>query len=332
MRKAKSLVIAGTKILPGETKSIDLVVGRTYDFIDMRIPIRVIRGKEPGPVLFVSAAVHGDEINGVEIIKRLLKQRALKKIKGTLIAIPIVNVFGFNHQSRYLPDRRDLNRCFPGSNTGPLASRIANLLMKEVVRKSTHGIDLHTGALHRFNLPQIRAYMNNKATYRFAEAFHVPVVINSKIRDGSLREAARKMGIPILVFEGGQALRFDENSIKIGLNGILSTMHKIGMLKKDVHARKFPKAHFAASSVWVRATQGGTLRMLKKLGSKVLPGDVLGVISDPFGERKVQVRSEHEGIIVGANLLPLVNQGDALFHVAVFHNVPSKSLDLLLYE
>ena len=204
----ENLVIDGQTIKPGERKKIFLRIAALYDYTDISIPIEVIRGKVDGPILFISAAIHGDEINGVEIVKRVLKRVSIDKLKGTLIAIPIVNVFGFNNLSRYLPDRRDLNRSFPGQKNGSLASRLASIFMKEIVHKCTHGIDLHTGAVHRTNLPQIRACLDDAATKTLAKSFGVPVVIDSTLRDGSLREAARRKGIPMLLFEGGEALRF----------------------------------------------------------------------------------------------------------------------------
>ena len=193
------LEINGITINAGMRTTIDLPAARLYTHAPMSIPVHVICGKQTGPRLFLSAAIHGDEINGVEIIRRLLKLPVLKKLKGTLIAVPMVNVHGLLNHSRYLPDRRDLNRSFPGSEKGPLASRLANLFMKEIVEKSTHGIDIHTGAIHRSNLPQIRANLENEETEILARAFDVPVIISSNVRDGSLREAAAEYGIPMLL-------------------------------------------------------------------------------------------------------------------------------------
>lgn len=224
--------IGGQNILPGERKQIQIKIAALYDYTDLNMPIEVIRGKEDGPTLFISAAIHGDEINGVEIAKRLLQKKELVKIKGILIIIPVVNVFGFNHKSRYLPDRRDLNRSFPGSPKGSLAGRLANIFMKEIVSKCTHGIDLHTGAIHRSNLPQVRAFLDDKKTAELAHAFGVPVILHSRLKDGSLREAARKKRVKTLLFEGGEALRFEEEVIRSGLRGCLSVMREIGMLSK----------------------------------------------------------------------------------------------------
>jgi predicted deacylase len=319
---AAPLSIAGEQVSPGERKRIEVAVATLFDRTEMAIPVEVIRGQEEGPTLFISAAIHGDEINGVEVIKRLLAKRQIstKHLKGTLIAVPIVNVFGFNRNSRYLPDRRDLNRCFPGSSKGSLGGQIAKTFMSEIVEKSTHGIDLHTGAIHRTNLPQIRACLDDKETKRLAYAFGVPVVINSNIRDGSLRQAASEKGIPMLLFEGGEALRYEEKVIQTALNGIVSTMESIGMLapreiKKKTKEREVYIAH---SSYWIRAPHSGSLRVKKHSGNHVKKGDILGEISDPYGRAKVKVIATKAGIVIGMTMLPLVNNGDALFHIATF--------------
>lgn len=316
--------IAGELIAAGERKRIDVAVATLFDRTEMTIPVEIVRGKEDGPTLFVSAAIHGDEINGVEVIKRLLAQRCVstRRLKGTLIGVPIVNVFGFNRNSRYLPDRRDLNRCFPGSAKGSLAGQIANTFMTEIVEKATHGIDLHTGAIHRTNLPQIRASLDNEETSRLAYSFGVPVIINSNVRDGSLRQAAAEKGIPMLLFEGGEALRYEEKVIQSALMGVLSTMESIGMLTPRAVKKKTKqsKVFVARSSYWVRAPHSGSLRARRRCGDRVKKDDVLGEISDPYGRDKVKVYATRTGIIIGMTMLPLVNNGDALFHIATFED------------
>lgn len=292
---------------------------KLYTHTDTTIPVQVIRGKKEGPRLFVSAAIHGDEINGIEIIRRLLCHRALKRISGILVAVPIVNVYGVIHHSRYLPDRRDLNRSFPGSEKGSLAARLADLFMREIVLQCTHGIDLHTGAVHRVNLPQIRANLDDDETQRLAHAFGVPVLLNSTLRDGSLRQSAADEGIPMLLYEAGEALRFDEVSIRAGLEGILKVMRTLGMLPATKRSAKKIKAPFIArSSSWVRAPGSGMLRSLAALGAHVEKGQLLGLISDSFGENECEVHAHFSGVIIGRTHLPLVNEGDALFHLARF--------------
>ncbi len=314
--------INGVTIAPGTRTTIDLPAGKLYTHAPMAIPVHVVRGKRDGPTLFVCAAIHGDEINGVEIIRRLLKLAALNRLRGTLLAVPIVNVHGFINHSRYLPDRRDLNRSFPGSEKGSLAARIAHLFMEEIVSKSTHGIDIHTGAIHRGNLPQIRANLEDNETEKLARAFNVPVIISSILRDGSLREAAAEAGIPTLLYESGEALRFDEVSIRAGVKGITNVMRELGMLAKKRRSEKAPAEPVVAhASSWVRAGESGILRAMVPLGGRVKKGALLGVIADPFGERELQITSPYSGIIIGKTNLPLANEGDALFHIARFSDL-----------
>jgi predicted deacylase len=310
--------MGGVEVRAGQRLTIDLPVAPLQTHAEMAMPVQVLHGTQPGPRLFVSAAMHGDEINGVEIISRLLQRLPFRRLRGTLIAVPVVNVYGFINQSRYLPDRRDLNRFFPGSEKGSLASRLAWLLMHEVVTRCTHGIDLHTGSNHRSNLPQIRANMNHPETRRLARAFGAPVTINASVRDGSLREAVGSRGIPMLLYEAGEALRFDEIGIRLGVRGILAVMRIIGMLPESRRQRLPVEPLMALSSTWVRAPSSGILRTSIALGRQVMAKRVLGTIGDPFGEDSVQVQSPVDGLVIGRLNLPLVYQGDALFHIARF--------------
>lgn len=318
MGKSIDLTIGNTGIDRGETKEIDLYLGKHYDCTEIYMPVKVMRGKEDGPRLFICAAIHGDEVNGVEIIKRLLKHRALRQIKGTLICVPIVNVFGFNNLNRYLPDGRDLNRCFPGSATGSLGSRMAHLFVTEIIDKCTHGIDLHTGSRHRTNLPQIRASFKVKGTRRLAHEFDVPVILDADLIDGTLRKVAYKNKMPFLVFEGGEPLRYNEIAIRSGLTGILSVMRALGMIKKSSQKTKKVKSFTAKGSSWVRAPHGGILIIKKRLGSIIKRNDLLGVISDPLGNDNFEIRAKKKGVIIGHTQLPLVNRGDAICNVATF--------------
>ena len=320
--KHRELVIGGVTIAPGCRHSIDLPVAQLHTHTPLTMPVQIVRGKIDGPVLFVSAAIHGDELNGIEIIRRLLQHKSLNRLKGTLIAIPIVNVYGVIHHSRYLPDRRDLNRSFPGSDRGSLASRVASLFMNEIVENCTHGIDIHTGAVHRENLPQIRANMDHEETERLAQAFGVPVMLNSDLRDGSLRQAADDYGIPILLYEAGQALRFDELSIRAGVRGVISVMRELGMLAPSRSRRKKSLEPLVArSSHWVRAPESGIFRAFVPLGARVKRGETLGVIDSPYGDSEEKVLASYSGLVIGRTNLPLINEGDALFHVARFPGV-----------
>jgi uncharacterized protein len=320
MKKTKEpFMIGGQEIELGERAMINLPLPRLYTHSEITMPIQVIRGKKDGPCLFVSAAVHGDEINGVEIIRRLLKVHALKRLQGTLVVVPVVNVFGFVNHSRYLPDRRDLNRSFPGSIRGSMTGRLARVFMDEIVRKCTHGIDLHSGSNNRSNLPQVRACMDHPETARLVHAFGLPFVLNASIRDGSLREAVRKSGIPILVYEGGEALRFDEVSIRVGLRGILSVMRALKMLPPLPTPSAPAKIFVARNSLWIRSPVGGILTVGKPLGGIVSKDEVIGWVGDPFGENNVEVKSPIHGLVIGRTNIPLVNEGDPLFHIASIH-------------
>lgn len=313
------LIIAGEKIARGERRQLALTVAKLYDFTDMKMPVVVQRGREDGPTLFISAAIHGDEINGLDIVRRLLKHKALDAMRGTLIAIPIVNVFGFNDKSRYLPDRRDLNRSFPGEENGSLASQIAYIFRTEIVAQSTHGIDLHTGAIHRRNLPQIRADFSFPENLRLARHFGVPVILNASPRDGSLREMVAEQKIPMLLYEAGTALRFDHQASAIGVTGILNVMHTIGMLPTPPVMADIVDPLIAQSSRWVRAPISGIFITIKRLGDHVAKGDRLGFITNPFGDHETDIISPFDGIIIGNSILPLANEGDALFHIASIH-------------
>jgi predicted deacylase len=320
---ANGLELAGQQIKPGENRIIDVTLPDLYMHTGLSMPVQVLRSKKPGPVLFVSGAVHGDEINGVEIIRRLVKSKSLRQLRGTLITIPVVNVYGFINQSRYLPDRRDLNRCFPGSQQGSLAARLAHLFVSEVVSKCTHGIDLHTAAIHRDNLPQIRADLNNKQVAAMADAFSAPVVLNSALIEGSLRYAAAKEhDVPVIVYEAGEALRFDELSIRAGVKGVINVMRHIGMLPASRSKKAASPSFVAQSSTWVRAPQSGIFRMMVPMGAKVAKGELLGMVAAPYGNDQAEtaVESTSAGVVVGRSNIPLVNEGEALFHIARFQH------------
>lgn len=277
------------------------------------MPVQVVNGKLAGPVIFVSAAVHGDEINGVEIIRRLLRTPALTRLRGTLLAVPIVNVFGFEQRSRYLPDRRDLNRFMPGSEQGSLASRMSHLFFETIVRRSDLGIDLHTAAIHRDNLPQLRVDLDDPILKPLAEAFGTPVLLHSDFLENSLRHAAAQEHIPVMVYEAGEALRFDEVAVRIGVRGIIQVLRQLGMLPRVKHRVK--PAVILRSSTWIRANQSGILRAQVPMGASVAAGDVLGMISDPFGENETSVEANVSGVVIGRATLPLVMEGEALFHI-----------------
>ncbi|WKE64382.1 succinylglutamate desuccinylase/aspartoacylase family protein [Gallaecimonas kandeliae] len=308
--------LGGLNILPGTRVELKLPVPPLYTNAAMDMPVTVIRGKKDGPRLFVSAAIHGDEINGVEIVRRLLASSFVKRITGTLILVPVVNVYGYVSKSRYLPDRRDLNRAFPGSAKGSMTARLAHSFMTEIVANASHGIDLHTGAKHRTNLPQIRTSLNDHQALAMAKAFRVPVILNAELRDGSLRATAAESGCPVLLYEAGEALRFDEFAIRAGLRGIVNVMRHLGMLpEKKVQGRSIAP-QIAQESRWVRANGSGILLSTKNIGDAVQKNEVMAHITDPLGSRPLVIRSPVDGIVIGQATLPLVHEGEALFNVA----------------
>jgi hypothetical protein len=271
-------------------------------------------GLRPGPRVWLSAAIHGDELNGIEIIRQVLASLNPRTLGGAVIAIPVVNIFGFLNESRYLPDRRDLNRSFPGSSRGSLASQIAHLFMTEVVQQCDYGIDLHTGAHHRRNLPQIRGDLEDEETRSAAIAFGAPVILHARLRDGSLREAAKRIGVHVLLFEGGEAFRFDVATIQVGYDGILSVLNELGMIRR--RKRKRVPVFESYTSRWGRASKAGLLILSARLGDRVKRGDTLGFIRDALGVARGPLRAPCDGVVIGLTTKALVNRGDALVHVA----------------
>lgn len=324
-------VIGDHRIAPGARLTVDLPVSVLSDHTPVALSAHVVNGSRPGPTIFVSAAIHGDEVIGVEIARRLLRTPSLDSLKGTLLVIPIVNAFGFHNHSRYLPDRRDLNRTFPGSATGSLAGRLAHLFMTEIVQRADFGIDLHSAAIHRTNMPQIRISPTKQQTLDLARAFGAPVILTSRLREGSLRMAAQDVGTDVLLYEAGEGLRFDEMAIRAGVSGILRVMRSLGMVgRKGISKPKAPSIH-AQSSTWERAPAGGLLRAFKTTGDMAGAGEVLGIVSDPFGEVESDVVTEQGGLIIGRTNLPVVNEGDGLFHVATVaqRDDPEATIDSL---
>jgi predicted deacylase len=320
MASNNSITIGKVTVTPGERVSINLPIADLYTGASLSMPVKVVNGRKPGPVMFVSAAIHGDELNGVEIVRRLLRQKSLDSLRGTLLAVPIVNVHGFLERSRYLPDRRDLNRAFPGSAKGSIAARTANTFVKQIVSKADFGIDLHTGALNRTNLPQVRANLDDEQTIELARVFGAPVIISSTVRDGSLRQYAAESGFPILVYEAGEALRHDEVSIRAGLRGVIRVMRHVGMLPKS-RSSKAVSPVVAASTSWVRAPDSGIISHKAELGDTVVEGQTVAIISDPLGDDQEAVRAPFDGIVIGRSTLPLAHEGEALFHIAAFKSL-----------
>jgi uncharacterized protein len=325
---ATDLIVGGNKIEPGARETLELPLAQLYTHTPLTLPVHVWRGRKPGASLFLSAALHGDELNGVEIIRRVLRRIPFSRLSGTLLAVPIVNVYGVIQHSRYLPDRRDLNRVFPGSEKGSLAARLAHLLMREIVSKADIGIDLHTGAMHRNNWPQVRANLDDPQTLKLARAFGISILINADMLPGSLREAAARSGVRLLVYEAGEALRFDEACIRRGVAGIINIMRALRMLPAvSSRARPVREPLIARNSAWVRAPTSGVLRTVARLGTRIRKHQILGVLSDPFGASELEIRSPGNGLLIGQTRIPLVHEGEALFHFAKLQSSEAGELD-----
>lgn len=316
MPARQAFVIGDTSVAPGERKTIDLPVSVLPDHTPVSLRVHVVHGKREGPVSFVSAAVHGDEVIGVEIARRLLGQKGLTGLRGTLLVVPIVNTFGFLNRSRYLPDRRDLNRSFPGNEGGSLASRLADLFLTEVVLRCDFGIDLHSAAVNRTNLPQVRVTPEDLGLMELARVFGAPVIVPSTERSGSLRAEARERGVETILYEAGEGLRVDETAVRIGVAGILRVLRHRGMLGGKGPAAPKVAPMLARRSQWVRAPGGGLLISYRRDGELVEKDALLAKVANPFGGGEEEVRAPIRGLVVGQAVLPVVNEGDAVFHLA----------------
>lgn len=312
----QAFMLGTEQVDPGTRRLIDLPVSKLSNHTPITLPVHVVHGARPGPALFVSGAIHGDEIIGVEIVRRLLRELDPMRIAGTVLCVPIVNAFGFIGRSRYLPDRRDLNRCFPGSAQGPLADQMAHLFLNQIVKRCQFGIDLHSAAVNRTNLPQLRSTFATPRVRELAEAFCPFILIQSPEKVGSMRAAATALGVDVLVYEAGEGLRLDEIGIRLGVLGTLRVMRKLEMIATDTTDQPNGQALFARQSKWLRAPDGGLLRAYKTTGDTVMPGDLVGVVANPYEDTAIEVRSPIQGLIIGRTNLPIVNRGDALFHVA----------------
>ena len=309
------LVVGGTLVEKGERVRLELPVARLATGSWLSLPVVVINGQFEGPHLCLSAALHGDELNGVEIIRQVLGSVKPDELHGTILAVPVVNVFGFIEGTRYLPDRRDLNRSFPGSAKGSLTAQLANLFMTEVVSHCQYGVDLHTGSNHRTNLPQIRADLSDEETLRLARAFGAPVVLNAKLRDGSLRAAASKRGVHMLLYEAGETHRFNEEAVASGVRGVRRVLAALEMIEGERSKESLTVVR-ADASRWLRASRSGIFRAQVGLGDTVTNKQTVGTVSDTFGENERPVRSTLGGVVIGQATNPLVNRGDALLHIA----------------
>lgn len=311
------LHILGEHISLGESREINFNVAKLHTTTSVEVPVLIERSKKSGPIVLITAGIHGDEVNGVEIVRQIIAKGINKPKKGTIICIPIINIFGFLHMDREFPDGRDLNRMFPGTKTGSLASRVAYKLIHEIVPQVDLILDYHTGGADRFNAAQIRIVKNNSALKKLATIFGAPFVLYSKNIKKSFRNTCQQLGIPILLFEGGKSFHFNTNITNTGVNGAKRILHHLGMLnaKFKISTPK-KKCVFISESKWIRAKYSGMFRASTLINKKVSKGDIIGHITDPFGKFHHFVKAENSGYIFNVNEAPIVYKGDALFHIS----------------
>lgn len=307
---------AGLVVKPGEKKRIDIPVSRLPTQTWVSIPVQVIYGIKPGPTLALVSGVHGDEINGMEVMREVMPFIDPEKLSGCIIMVPVVNIFGFLHSSRYLPDGRDLNRCFPGNPKGSMASRLAHLFSEEIIAKADYAIDFHTAALGRMNFPHIRANTRNQNNLAFAKLFGSSLIVHSNTIEGSFRHAAKKHRCQAIVFEGGEVNRFHNDVLHKSVDGVWHVLKKLKMCKPPSRLHPQGKTVISKSSSWIRANRSGIFRLFKDLGGQVKAKEHIGVVSNIFGDVIGRVRASHDGIIIGMSTDPKVHKGEAIVHVA----------------
>lgn len=308
------------KIAKGQIKQVPLNSYSLPTHNKIEIPVYVYRSLIDGPKVLLLAGMHGEELNGIEIIRRLIIRNIFNHLRcGTVITIPVINVISFLYGSRELPDGKDLNRCFPGSKNGSLGSRIAHDLMEKIIPQIDIGIDFHTGGASISNYPQLRCLFSDSINIELAEKFGAPFTINAPFREKSLRKEAARIGKHILVYEGGESSRWDEFSINEGVDGCLRLLNSLGMTHVTTPDNKTKIIH---KTTWIRARHSGLFYTYKKYGAFIRKNEVVGAIADPFGEVEYKIKSPTNGYIVGLNNKPMINQGDALIHVAIENNLP----------
>ncbi len=313
--------INGINIAKGEEKRIEVNIAKLPSHSSIDIAITVARSETDGPVLLLMGGLHGDEINGIEIVRRIIERNLHVPEIGTVICIPILNIYGFIHFSRFVPDGKDVNRSFPGNKNGSLAARVAYYLMKDIIPKIDYGLDFHTGGADRTNYPQIRCMINDPVNEELAKAFHAPFTLHATYRPKSLRQSAAKLGKKILVYEGGESSRFDEFAIEEGIKGTIRLMNHLKMSKQIIPEPNYSN-RIVKNSSWVRAKNSGVFLSSVAYGEKVNKGKILGSINDPLGDYKLMVKSPANGYVIGLNHNPIVHQGDALMHIGVVKQPP----------
>jgi predicted deacylase len=313
----KNITILGEPILPGESKTINMDIAKLHTMTSLKIPIIVERSKFDGPTILLSAGLHGDEINGVEIVRQIITRKINKPKTGTIICIPVINVFGFINQKREFPDGRDLNRVFPGNKSGSLASRLAYHLLKEVLPHVDYAIDFHAGGASRFNAAQVRIVPKNPDLKALSDIFHAPFALYSKNITGSYRNSCDKLGVKMLLFEGGKSMDLNEEITIQGVEGTKRVLRHLGMLsaQKNVIIPE-NKTIYIEKSSWIRARSSGMFHSITTVGSHIEKGQLLATISDPYGKIEHKVKSPNSGYIINTNDSPIVYQGDAIYHIS----------------
>jgi uncharacterized protein len=317
MKQTKIIELLGETILPGESKSIDVEIAKLHSMTKLKIPVIIERSKIDGPTVLLSACLHGDEINGTEIVRQIIRKKINKPKRGTIICIPIINIFGFINQTREFPDKRDLNRVFPGSKNGSLASRFAHFLVTKIIPKVDYAIDFHAGGASRFNAPQIRIVPNNLELKELAAVFNAPFTLFSKNISGSFRNTSTKLGVKMLLFEGGKSLDLNEMVTQEGIEGTMRFLKHLDMLNPKKELTAFgEKTIFIEKSNWIRANFSGLFHGLVSIGSFVKKGEIIAMISDPYGKVEHKLKAPNDGYIINVNDAPIVYQGDAVFHIS----------------
>lgn len=308
------IIIADEVIKPGEDKQIQIGIARLPTYTNIDLSVRVIRAPVDGPVVLLTGGLHGDEINGIEIVRRLIGRDRLKLEKGTIIAIPLMNVYGFIQNERGVPDGKDINRSFPGTKNGSLAKFLAYTIVTEIIPKIDVGIDFHTGGASRANYPQIRCVFDNDKNMDLARAFAPPVILHSRLIDKSFRKAAHAKGKQIIVYETGESMRFDEFGIELAIEGTYRLLHRLEMRKESNEPDYAPTLYRKSS--WVRSKMAGIFSPRVELGDFVKARQAIGKVTDPYGNESIRVLNRQPGRVIGLNNCPVVHKGDALFHIA----------------
>lgn len=317
MKTTKPLIILGETILPGQSKTIDMEIAKLHNAAKLRIPIIIQRSKIDGPTVLFSAGIHGDEINGIEIVRQIIAKKINKPKTGTIICIPIINMFGYINMSRQFPDGRDLNRVFPGHKKGSLASRFAHHILTDIMPHIDYAIDFHAGGASRFNAPQIRLVPNNANLKELADIFNAPFTLYSKNIPGTFRNASQKLNVKMLLFEGGKSLDINDAVADSAVEGVKRVLSFLNMLdSKHQITDKDTESIYIDKSTWIRANNSGLLHDYNKIGDFVKKGEVLGTITDPFGKFEIKIKAPNNGYIINANHSPIVYQGDAVYHIS----------------